>query len=49
MKIIVEVKIMKCEKEDESDEIIKKWIEVEIEKKNDIGNIYGLCGVMMGI
>ena len=49
LKLLVAVTILTCAKEADRAEILNKWIEVAIETKTALGNLYGFCGVMMGL
>lgn len=49
LKLLVAVSILTCENEDERVDILKRWIEVAIDTKTALGNLYGFCGIMMGL
>jgi hypothetical protein len=49
LKLLVAVTILTCATEADRAEILNKWIEVAIETKTALGNLYGFCGVMMGL
>lgn len=49
LKLLVAVSILTCENEDERVELLKRWIEVAVDTKTALGNLYGFCGIMMGL
>jgi hypothetical protein len=49
LKLLVAVTILTCATEADRAETLNKWIEVAIETKTALGNLYGFCGVMMGL
>ena len=49
LKLLVAVTILTCASETDRAETLNKWIEVAIETKTALGNLYGFCGVMMGL
>jgi len=49
LKLLVAVTVLTCATEADRAEILNKWIEVAIETKTALGNLYGFCGVMMGL
>jgi hypothetical protein len=49
LKLLVAVTILTCGTETDRAETLNKWIEVAIETKTALGNLYGFCGVMMGL
>nr|CAD7438534.1 unnamed protein product [Timema bartmani] len=49
LKLLVAVTILTCAKDGERAETINKWIQVAIDTKTALGNLYGFCGVMMGL
>ncbi|KAK4879548.1 hypothetical protein RN001_007694 [Aquatica leii] len=49
LKLIVAVTILTCADEVERTETLNKWIEVAIDTKTALGNLYGFCGIMLGL
>jgi hypothetical protein len=49
LKLLVAVTILTCATEADRAEALNKWIEVAIDTKTALGNLYGFCGVMMGL
>ncbi|XP_047000876.1 breast cancer anti-estrogen resistance protein 3 homolog [Schistocerca americana] len=49
LKLLVAVTILTCTTEAERAESLNKWIEVAVETKTALGNLYGFCAVMMGL
>jgi hypothetical protein len=49
LKLLVAVTILTCKTEADRAEALNKWIEVAIDTKTALGNLYGFCGVMMGL
>ncbi|KAF5297702.1 hypothetical protein FQA39_LY12033 [Lamprigera yunnana] len=49
LKLMVAVTILTCTDEMERTEILNKWIEVAIDTKTALGNLYGFCGIMLGL
>lgn len=49
MKLLVAVTILTCSDEAERAETLNKWIEVAIDTKTALGNLFGFCGVMLGL
>ncbi|XP_067001303.1 breast cancer anti-estrogen resistance protein 3 homolog isoform X2 [Anabrus simplex] len=49
LKLLVAVTILTCPTESERAEMLNKWIQVAIDTKTALGNLYGFCGVMMGL
>lgn len=43
------VTILTCADEVERTETLNKWIEVAIDTKTALGNLYGFCGIMLGL
>jgi hypothetical protein len=49
LKLLVAVTILTCATEADRAEALNKWIQVAIDTKTALGNLYGFCGVMMGL
>ncbi|XP_063234266.1 breast cancer anti-estrogen resistance protein 3 homolog [Bacillus rossius redtenbacheri] len=49
LKLLVAVTILTCPTESERAETLNKWIQVAIDIKTALGDLYGFCGVMMGL
>lgn len=49
LKLVVAVTILTCAEEAERAEVLNKWIEVAIDTKTALGNLYGFCGIMLGL
>uniref|UniRef100_A0A1Y1MWI1 SH2 domain-containing protein n=3 Tax=Photinus pyralis TaxID=7054 RepID=A0A1Y1MWI1_PHOPY len=49
LKLMVAVTIITCADELERTETLNKWIEVAIDTKTALGNLYGFCGIMLGL
>ncbi|KAK9739675.1 SH2 domain [Popillia japonica] len=49
LKLMVAVTILTCTDENERAEMLNKWIEVAIDTKTALGNLYGFCGIMLGL
>ncbi|KAJ9579702.1 hypothetical protein L9F63_004628, partial [Diploptera punctata] len=47
--LLVAVTILTCATEADRAETLNKWIQVAIDTKTALGNLYGFCGVMMGL
>lgn len=49
LKLLVAVTILTCQDESERAETLNKWIEVAIDTKTALGNLFGFCGIMLGL
>lgn len=49
LKLLVAVTILTCADESERTETLNKWIEVAIDTKTALGNLFGFCGIMLGL
>ncbi|XP_018319625.1 SH2 domain-containing protein 3C isoform X2 [Agrilus planipennis] len=49
LKLLVAVTILTCCDDEERTEMVNKWIEVAVDTKTALGNLYGFSGVMMGL
>ena len=49
LKLLVAVTILTCATESERAELLNKWIEVAIDTKTALGNLFGFCSIMLGL
>ncbi|XP_044753073.1 breast cancer anti-estrogen resistance protein 3 homolog isoform X3 [Coccinella septempunctata] len=49
LKLLVAVTILTCADEVERTETLYKWIEIAIDTKTALGNLFGFCGIMLGL
>jgi hypothetical protein len=49
LKLLVAVTILTCTDELERTETLNKWIEIAIDTKTALGNLFGFCGIMLGL
>lgn len=49
LKLLVAVTILTCTNDAERAEILNKWIEIAIDTKTALGNLFGFCGLMLGL
>ncbi|XP_017780373.1 PREDICTED: breast cancer anti-estrogen resistance protein 3 isoform X2 [Nicrophorus vespilloides] len=49
LKLLVAITILTCYDEDDRAETLNKWIEIAIDTKAALGNLYGFCGIMLGL
>ncbi|KAK3908964.1 Breast cancer anti-estrogen resistance protein 3-like protein [Frankliniella fusca] len=49
LKLLVAVTILTCPTEVERAELLNKWIQVAVDTKTALGNLYGFCGIMLGL
>ncbi|CAG9865035.1 unnamed protein product [Phyllotreta striolata] len=49
IKLLVAVTILTCADESERTDILNKWIEIAIDTKTALGNLFGFCGIMLGL
>ena len=49
LKLLVAVTILTCPTEAERAELLNKWIQVAVDTKTALGNLYGFCGIMLGL
>ncbi|XP_028134652.1 breast cancer anti-estrogen resistance protein 3 homolog isoform X2 [Diabrotica virgifera virgifera] len=49
LKLLVAVTILTCADESERTDTLNKWIEVAIDTKTALGNLFGFCGIMLGL
>ncbi|KAJ1519937.1 hypothetical protein ONE63_004172 [Megalurothrips usitatus] len=49
VKLLVAVTILTSPSETERAELLNKWIQVAVDTKTALGNLYGFCGIMLGL
>lgn len=49
IKLMVAVTILTCRTDEDRADIISRWIEIAIELKNALGNLFGFSAVMLGL
>lgn len=49
LKLLVAVTILTCANDVERAEVLNKWIEIAIDTKTALGNLFGFCGLMLGL
>lgn len=49
LKLLVAVTILTCTNESERAEALNKWIQVAIDIKTALGNLFGFCAIMLGL
>ncbi|XP_057667958.1 breast cancer anti-estrogen resistance protein 3 homolog isoform X3 [Diorhabda carinulata] len=49
LKLLVAVTILTCADESERTDTLNKWIEIAIDTKTALGNLFGFCGIMLGL
>ncbi|CAG9769770.1 unnamed protein product [Ceutorhynchus assimilis] len=49
LKLLVAVSILTCADDSERTETLNKWIEIAIDTKTALGNLFGFCGIMLGL
>ncbi|XP_023316151.1 SH2 domain-containing protein 3C [Trichogramma pretiosum] len=49
LKLVVGVTVLICQTPAERAAMISRWIQVAIDTKTALGNLYGFCGVMLGL
>ncbi|XP_074027114.1 breast cancer anti-estrogen resistance protein 3 homolog isoform X2 [Leptinotarsa decemlineata] len=49
LKLLVAVTILTCADELERTDTLNKWIEIAIDTKTALGNLFGFCGIMLGL
>ncbi|XP_034231464.1 LOW QUALITY PROTEIN: breast cancer anti-estrogen resistance protein 3 homolog [Thrips palmi] len=49
LKLLVAVTILTCPTETERAELLNKWIQVAVDTKTALGNLFGFCGIMLGL
>lgn len=49
IKLLVAVTILTCSTDAERAETLNKWIQVAVDTKTALGNLYGFCAIMLGL
>lgn len=49
LRLLVAITILTCGTESERAELLNKWIEVAIDTKTALGNLFGFCNIMLGL
>ncbi|XP_055684873.1 SH2 domain-containing protein 3C isoform X2 [Lutzomyia longipalpis] len=49
LRLLVAVTILTCPTDEERTEILNKWILVALDTKTAMGNLFGFCGIMLGL
>lgn len=49
IRLLVAVTILTCSNDDERAETLNKWIQVAIDTKTALGNLFGFCSIMLGL
>ncbi|XP_055714027.1 SH2 domain-containing protein 3C [Phlebotomus papatasi] len=49
LKLLVAVTILTCSSDEERTEVLNKWILVALDTKTAMGNLFGFCGIMLGL
>lgn len=49
LKLMVAVTILTCASDLERAAILHKWIQIAIDTKTALGNLFGFCGIMLGL
>lgn len=49
IRLLVAVTILTCPSDDERAETLNKWIQVAIDTKTALGNLFGFCAIMLGL
>lgn len=49
MKLIVAVTILTCQTDLDRAELLSKWIQIAVETKTALGNLFGFCAIMLGL
>ncbi|XP_058450330.1 SH2 domain-containing protein 3C isoform X2 [Malaya genurostris] len=49
MKLLVAVTILTCQDDLERAETLNKWIQIAVETKTALGNLFGFCAIMLGL
>lgn len=49
IRLLVAVTILTCQSDDERAETLNKWIQVAIDTKTALGNLFGFCAIMLGL
>lgn len=49
MKLVVAITILTCNSDSERAEILNKWIQVAVDTKTALGNLFGFSNIMLGL
>lgn len=49
IKLLVAVTILTCQSDIERAETLNKWIQVAVDTKTALGNLFGFCAIMLGL
>lgn len=49
IRLLIAVTILTCSNDDERAETLNKWIQVAIDTKTALGNLFGFCNIMLGL
>ncbi|XP_037927337.1 breast cancer anti-estrogen resistance protein 3 homolog isoform X2 [Teleopsis dalmanni] len=49
IKLMVAVTILTCQTDLDRAEILSKWIQIAVETKTALGNLFGFCAIMLGL
>ncbi|GAB0089018.1 breast cancer anti-estrogen resistance protein 3 homolog [Sergentomyia squamirostris] len=49
LRLLVAVTILTCPTDEERTEVLNKWILVALDTKTAMGNLFGFCGIMLGL
>lgn len=49
IRLLVAVTILTCSDDDERAETLNKWIQIAIDTKTALGNLFGFCSIMLGL
>lgn len=49
LKYFVAITILTCGDEDVRAQVLNKWIQIALETKTALGNLYGYTGIMQGL
>ncbi|CAH0557410.1 unnamed protein product [Brassicogethes aeneus] len=49
LKLLVAITILTCNDIEDRTETLNKWIEIAIDTKTALGNLFGFCGIMLGL
>lgn len=49
IKLMVAVTILTCQTDLDRAELLSKWIQVAVETKTALGNLFGFCAIMLGL
>jgi len=49
LKLLVAVTILTCPNDDERAETLNKWIQIAVDAKTAVGNLFGFSAIMLGL